>query len=687
MSANSRQSSAPIRPHRWPELIGSPFVTFYRWIRLLFRWAWIVVRPVLLIFIAASLGELLVNLGRQYQTALISSVVGQLAGHGQPGDAEGVNWLNRMLPREPTHAAILLVGVVIFMAVFQFVFRAIDALANSRMTASLQSMLHDKLMRLGTQWYDRDGHDTGASMQIVNLGPMVQQSLALVVKSPLVQGISAATAFMLIFQGLAQLPHTPLWFEAFAAILLAGLPVLAWQLSQPVRHANEYVISAQKSVSTELLNSLSQPLAIQALRGERQRSARMRERLQALALARYRTAVRGEAADGFKGTLPFLLQALFLVYAVIATVRAGGLSGTSLGGSLQAIVLIQGLVPEAVQSVMSIMDIFTGINQQWPQIAAVGEILDAAPPFEAPNAVTWPKDAKDIEFQRVSFSYGPSLPLLLDSIDYEFSPGVITAIVGASGSGKSTAFNLLTRLRQPTGGRITVSGTDLNSIRLDEIHQHIGIIHQSPPFLTDTVRANFQLASIDATDAEIEAACRRVGIWDALVAKDSAAPLDQKMTHDGGGANDFSGGERRRLAIARGLLNHPPVLLFDEPTAGIDSHTLELVADAIKRASAGVTSIVIEHNLDFILGVADKVCVLSGGHFVQTGNPRDLAEQSGPFRDLLEAVRRLAGGTRMTTTSYPMPEQNVVPSALDKMGRGPAGWNRPNAAFIEDLSR
>jgi ATP-binding cassette, subfamily B, bacterial len=364
--------------------------------------------------------------------------------------------------------------------------------------------------------------------------------------------------------------------------------------------------------------------------------------------------VRDDAAGELKSALPYLLQALFLVYAVIATVR-GGLAGAPLGGSLQAIVLIQGLVPAAVSSMLSIINIFTGINQQWPLIASVGEILDMAPPQEAPNASDWPRDASHLQLRKVTFSYGASLPLLLDGIDYEFTPGTITAIAGASGSGKSTIFQLLTRLRQPTGGAITISGTALNAIRLDAVRRHIVIVHQSPPFLTDTVRANFQLVSVDATDAEIEAACRKVGIWDVLVAKNPTAPLDQPMTQGGGGANDFSGGERRRLAIARSLLLRPAILLFDEPTAGIDPHALELVADAIRRASVGITGIVIEHNLDFILGVADRVCVLADGHFAQTGEPRQLAEQPGPFRELLQAVRRLAGEATMTTTSYPMP--------------------------------
>jgi ATP-binding cassette, subfamily B, bacterial len=687
--AHPTQALGPVRPERWPASIVLALVAFYRWNRLMYRWAWVVVRPAFAIFMLAALGELLIGLGRQYQTALISSVVGRLgsaagalAGHGVLGGAQPSNWLDQIIPHELSETAFLLLAVVVLMALVQFGFRAADGLANSRMTAILQSKLHDRLISFGNLWYDRPGHDTGGNIQIINLAPMVQQSLALVVKSPLIQGITAITAFALIFQGVAQLPHTPLWVYVVGVTLLLVLPVVAWLLSQPVRRANESVVATQKAVSTQLLNSLSQPLAIQALGGERQRAARVREWLQALAWARFRTAWRSDAAGEFKGALPTLLQALFLLYAVFASIRLGSSSAASLGGSLQAIVLIGGLVPEAVWSMISIIDIFAGTNEQWPMISNVGEVLDMAPPAEAAKATNWPKDAKDIHLCNVGLSYGPLLPVVLDGIDCEFVPGVITAIAGAAGSGKSTIFQLLTRLRRPTAGTITISETGLDSIRIDEVRRHIGIVHQSPPFLTDTVRANFQLASIDATDAEIEAACRTVGVWEVLVAKNPAAPLDQPMTRDSGGANDFSGGERRGLAIARGLLNRPSILLFDEPTAGIDAPTLERVAAAIKRASVGITSIVIDHNLDFVLGVADRVCVLSGGRFVQSGDPRQLAAQPGPFRELLEAVRRLAGDTTMTVTSYPMPAYGPFAASGDTSSPPMPTGQRTSAVVI-----
>lgn len=671
---NSSEPLSRMSPRGWAALVMSPIVTFYRWNSRLIRWAGIVLRPVRGLFLLASGGEVLITLGQLYQQALLSSVVGNLAGQNSSGGPS--NLLDAILPNAASTAALLLVSVIVFLATFRFAFRAIGDLANNRMISALQCLLHDKLLGLGTDWHDREGHDEGASLQVISLAPMVQQSLARFVQSPIVQGSGVVAGFIFILQGLGKLPETPLWIEILAGALLLGLPVMAWWLSQFVRHANESVLTAQKDATTELVNSLSQPLQIQTLGGQRQRQLRVHERLQALALARFRTAMRGNAAAEFKGSLPTLLQALFLVYAVVAAVAGGGLRGVSIGDSLQAIVLINGLVPRTVEWMILVIDIFAGMNQMWPQIASVGEVLDVEPPTETPGAAQWPTGAPEIQFRKLSFSYGPARPKLLDGVDYEFAPGTITAIVGRSGTGKSTIFQLLTRLRQPTGGAISVSGCALDSIRLDELRRNVGIVHQFPPFLTDTIRANFQLVSMDATDAEIEAACRKAGIWDVLVAKNPGAPLDSHMESAAG--KDFSGGERRRLAIARGLLNSPSILLFDEPTAGIDAPSLEVVAEAIKRASAGLTSIVIEQNLDFVLGVAGKVSVLSGGHFVQTGKPHELKEQPGPFRDLLEAVRRLAGDPNLATTSYPMPPRDgQVPSRPAIFSQGGARRDGP----------
>ena len=148
-------------------LIGSSAIAFYRWNETLFRWAWTVVRPVFALFIVASFGELAVNLGRQYETALIASVVGRLASRGAPAE----NWLNAMVPGGLKEAAVLLVVVIASMTLIQIAFRAVDALANSRMMASLQSTLHDKLLGFGTRWHDSEGNDTGGNVQIINLAP------------------------------------------------------------------------------------------------------------------------------------------------------------------------------------------------------------------------------------------------------------------------------------------------------------------------------------------------------------------------------------------------------------------------------------------------------------------------------------------------------------------------------------
>jgi ATP-binding cassette subfamily B protein len=197
-----------------------------------------------------------------------------------------------------------------------------------------------------------------------------------------------------------------------------------------------------------------------------------------------------------------------------------------------------------------------------------------------------------------------------------------------------------------------VDDTPLTGIRISEVRRHIVVVSQFPAFLTDTVRANLLLGRADASDAELEAAARRTGIWPVLETKSPHAPLDCPMMREAG--KDFSGGERRLLAVTRALLRRPTLLLLDEPTTGIDAINLESVLHALRAAAEGVTTVLIEHNLDFVSAMADTVCVLDKGHFVEVGAPAELATASGLYHELVEARRRIAeGGRSMETTSYP----------------------------------
>ncbi|HYC15224.1 MAG TPA: ABC transporter ATP-binding protein [Stellaceae bacterium] len=627
----------------------------------LVRWTWQIIRPAPWLIAAAAAADLVVTLGGQVQVQLFARVLDQIRALAAPqaGDAHPSLGL-----------AYLLVAVVILLPIFSFAARAITAFADSRMLEQLQLSLHDKLLRLGVEWHDR--HDTATSVQLVDrIARGAQPILTMAAKYPLVQVIGLCTGSGLLSLNLGQSLNTPWGVQAVGFALLLGLPFVSWWLSNRVRASNAAVQAAETQVSSEILNSLSLPGDIQAIGAAPQRSRRMGERLRTAARARFLMSVNTEMPNQLSQALPTLLQALFLVYAVLAVATASKIDSNAIG----AIVAVYFLVPMVVNPLISLINFFTGLNAQWPMIRMFGEVLDAKPAtVDKPDARDWPATGSQVSFSGVHFSYAPGAAKILDGVDHGFAPGKLTAIVGRSGSGKSTIIRLLTRLREPTGGTIRMGEVPLDDVKLDDLHRNVAIVGQKALFISDSVRSNFKLADPEVSDAAIEEICRKTKFWDVLVKHEKDAghpltsPLDLPMSRDG---DPFSGGECRIFAVTRALLRRPAVMLLDEPTTGVNALQLEELAEQLREACRGITTIVVEHNCDFILGLADQVCALDAGRFAQVGDPHRLAAEPGVFHDMLEARRRLAAGAAgMKMESFPAPTIGGAPPPRPKPAAG-----------------
>ena len=631
------------------------------------RWTWLLIRPELFWFTLSACGALLFILGAQFQTQLMGAVVSQLAAHvGRSGSASAQAGkaaspvLSGLIPQGLFSAAGLMMAVILFLAVFSYAVKALDELTNTRMLERLQLLLHDTLLRLGPEWHDR--RDAGNSTMVVNqIARGVQPMLRQVAQYPIVQGIGLVSALLLIYGNLGALPNTPLSARLAGIVILLVVPVIAWKLSSRVRAAYDRVLAAEGQVSSDILNSLSQPTDIAVLGAERQRSRRVAERLHDAARARLRMGLSSDLSSQFMTVLPVLLQGLFLVYGVVVTVRAETVEPAAIG----AILVVYQFVPTTVSPLLALINFFTGLNTQWPAVAAVGEVLEAEPLVrDRHDAVGWPEGGGALALSGLRFAYASDGPAVLAGIDHQFAPGRITAIVGRAGCGKSTILQLIMRLRDPQAGAVQIAGMALDRIRLQELRRHVSVVSQVSPFLSDSVRENFLLGAADASDAEIERAARLTGFWEVLIKKQPDAPLDLQITREPG--KILSGGERRLLAVTRALLRHPSVLLLDEPTTGVDMIHLEQVAAALRAAAKGSTTILIEHNLDFVLGLADEVCVLEAGRFAQVGSPRRLADEPGLFRELLETRRRLAGSAEgLAVEAHPMPSLDAPPGAVE----------------------
>jgi ATP-binding cassette subfamily B protein len=218
----------------------------------------------------------------------------------------------------------------------------------------------------------------------------------------------------------------------------------------------------------------------------------------------------------------------------------------------------------------------------------------------------------------------------LRELDFEIQPGQLAALVGPSGAGKTTVTYLLPRLYDPTEGCILLDGHDLRDLRLASLAGSIGMVTQETYLFHDTIRANLRYARPDATQEELEAACRAANIHELI-----AQLPEGYETIVGERGYRLSGGEKQRVAIARVILKDPRVLILDEATSHLDSESEALIQQALQYVMRGRTSLVIAHRLSTILA-ADVILVLDEGRLVQQGTHQELLEQGGLYRQLYE---------------------------------------------------
>ena len=242
---------------------------------------------------------------------------------------------------------------------------------------------------------------------------------------------------------------------------------------------------------------------------------------------------------------------------------------------------------------------------------------------------------KDIVFDHVAFSYDPSVELLKD-INFTVPGGKMYAIVGPSGSGKSTVVNLIPRLYDVLGGRVMIAKLDVRKFDLPYLRSCIGVVTQESYLFNGTIRDNLLFAKEDATQEEIEEACKIANIHNFIVSQPDG--YDTKVGNRG---LKLSGGEKQRLSIARVILKDPKILILDEATSALDSISENSIQEALEVLMQGRTSIVIAHRLSTILK-ADQILVLKDGRIIEQGKHDELLALNGVYRELYETQFRKA---------------------------------------------
>ena len=272
----------------------------------------------------------------------------------------------------------------------------------------------------------------------------------------------------------------------------------------------------------------------------------------------------------------------------------------------------------------------TGNTVQHGLLAAevLFNFLDSKPDImDAPGATELKSGPMSIKFDNVSFEYIPGEPILRN-IDLNVPAGKVCALVGPSGGGKTTMFNLIERFYEPQHGKIEINNKDIKKFTLHSLRKNIAEVSQDVFLFNGTIEDNIKYGCPDATTEQIQAAARAANAHDFIM----SFPHKYKSKVGEGGAL-LSGGQKQRIAIARAILKDAPILLLDEATSALDTQSEKLIQSALNKLMRGRTTFVIAHRLSTILD-ADIICVVKDGQIVERGTDAELVALDGEYKKL-----------------------------------------------------
>ena len=470
--------------------------------------------------------------------------------------------------------------------------------------------LHDKLLDLPISFYDRRKSGEIASRVVEDV-----QNVERAILDGTEQGIIA----FLTLGGVTTMMFLQEPRLAFLVFLpLPVLIILGLNYAKVSKRNWKAVREASGELNSLLVEDIQGNRLIQAFAlksRERNRFNKIGKVLEKRSLeAMYRWSIQGPGAS--------FLSSLGILAVVGMGAHLLQTEPTLTSGKFFAFLLYTTMFYEPVRQLVSINNLIAAGKASGERVF---EILDT--PNEINNhdkPLTFPKKLKSIEFERVSFSYDERSAIIED-LSFTIPEGSTTALVGATGAGKSTTANLLLRYYNVTAGQIRIGNENLEKIELTALRQNIGLVAQDPFLFDATIKENLLLANPHASDKDI---------WNTLeiaFAKDFVQSLpDQENTTIGERGIRLSMGEKQRITLARALLKNPPVLVLDEATASVDVETERFIQNALERLILGRTTLIIAHRLSTIRN-ADQIIFLENGKLIEKGSHEELIALNGRY--------------------------------------------------------
>ncbi len=352
-----------------------------------------------------------------------------------------------------------------------------------------------------------------------------------------------------------------------------------------------------------------------------------------------REATKLSLKEATSGRLFFVLMGMFTQLGPLLIYFAGGvliIKNLDPALTVGMVTATVSLVNRMYRPVESLLNIQVDFTRSLALFTRIFDYLDRENTIRNPENGQKPETAnRDIVFDHVSFGYNPEIEILSD-VNFTVPGGKMYAVVGPSGSGKSTLVNLIPRLYDVKGGSVRIGGVDVRDFDLPWLRSQIGVVTQETYLFNGTILDNLRMAKEEATQEEIEEACRIASIHDFIISQP-----DGYQTVVGNRGLKLSGGEKQRISIARVILKDPRILILDEATSALDSISESAIQQALEVLMKDRTSIVIAHRLSTILQ-ADRILVVSSGRICEQGSHEELLQKEGIYRELYETQFRPA---------------------------------------------
>lgn len=499
-----------------------------------------------------------------------------------------------------------------------------------------QAVMHDlrvavygHLQRMGLGFFTRTRTGEVQSRIFSDIG-----SMQAVVTSVMTQIVSAVAGITMAIVAMAAMD----WRLTLFSLIVT--PLAVW-MNRRVGRRRRTIVKARQEKSADLASGIQESLSVSGilLSTTMGRTEALTDRFSSDSRELADLEVSSEMAGRWHMALFTTLMATIpaLTYLLGGYLLVGGDASITIGTLVAFIALQSTLMPQ----LSGLLRVTNQISASLALFTRVFEYIDAPITIaDAPDAVVLdPRSiAGRVRFEDVGFTYPGSEVETLHGIDLDAPAGQHTALVGATGSGKTTTAYLIARLYDPSTGRVMLDGHDLRDVTMHSLADCVGLVSQETYLLHATIAENLRFAAPEASDEELERACRIAQIHDHIVS------LPQGYaTLVGERGYRFSGGEKQRLALARTILRDPPVLLLDEATSALDVRTERAMSDALETLGRGRTVISIAHRLSTVRA-ADQIVVMRHGRIVERGTYDGLLAAGGEFAQLVRQSED-SGGT------------------------------------------